>query len=111
MVGTELPPHSSRNLHLGEGERAEQLAGVLDVAAKRAKHHHAAVEGAEALVGQDGAHVEELLLAVDVDAALDLILSHQLTASAVVVVGAIRQVERADLLARGFLVNDLDEQK
>jgi hypothetical protein len=38
-------------------------------------------------------------------------LSHQLTASAVVVVGAIRQVERADLLAGGFLVDDLDEQK
>lgn len=98
-------------MNLGEGERAEQLARVLDVAAKRAKHHHAAVEGAEALVGQDRAHVEELLLAVDVDAALDLILSHQLTASAVVVVGAIRQVERADLLAGGFLVDDLDEQK
>ena len=98
-------------------KRAEELPSVFNVTPKHAKHNHAAVEGAKALVSQDRAHIEQLLLVVNVHTALDLLLPHVIAATAIhdrsvcQVIRATFNGKRANLMLMGFLVNDLDEEK
>ena len=108
--------HSS-DLALCLNERTEELPSIFNVTTEYAKHNHAAVEGAKALVCQDRAHTEKLLFGIDVHTALDLFLPHVHAASAIhdcsvrQVIRATLNGKRANLMLTSFLVNDLDEKK
>ena len=58
----------ARSVHLsfGEGDLRQRLARTLDIAPESSEGQHAAVKAAVALVAEDTAHVQELLLVVDV---------------------------------------------
>ena len=92
---------SSGHLNLSESDRAHELPSIFDVASESSQDHHAAVEWAKAFIGQDWAHVEQLLLTVDVNALFDLVLLSIDTASPnhgwIAIVWAIVWSKRADL--------------
>lgn len=56
----------SLHLSFGEGDLSQSLARTLDVAPQGSEGQHAAIEATVALIAEDAAHVEELLLVVDV---------------------------------------------
>ena len=63
----------SLHLSFGEGDLSQGLARTLDVAPQGSEGQHAAIKATVALIAEDAAHVEELLLVVDVLAHGDML--------------------------------------
>lgn len=91
-------------------ELQQVVSRILDITPESPQDEHATVEGAHAFVSQDRAHVEQLLLVVNINALLDLLFDTPRTAHSAILHLAVLRGERADLLLTLLQVDDLREE-
>ena len=97
----------SGKLALCHHDSAEDLSSLVNVAPERSQEYHATIERAKSFISCNRAHIEELLLSVDIDSALDhleLVLETTLTSD---VFEVVLHGEGANLLFYNLTVDDL----